>query len=418
MLEKLKSEWDSFAIGIAVFLFHLWHVPAVAAAEISRKGNLAFDFDNDRFLRLWVVSPFPVGANEDYYAVRHALAVLPRLIGVPLVKAGLEAGIVAGGIAAFCAALGSVLAFRIALALGVQRWLALILTALWTLSAVSLLLGVIPETYDLAIVALAWQFLIAIRWTLGQTPSLATRITAAVANFGITITNVVLSGLTELVCRLIRQPLRKAVLGTAGFSAAVAAIGIVLTIISFLAWPVQGIDSSKGAVKQLYWSASSAERTGDRQSAAQVAWTFGAISFVAPPPARYPSGDPENPYLYDMRGHDYGAAGWLAVLGWLGLLALGAVAAAQERQFRPVWIIAALWIAGNIGLHSYWQFRDTLFLYSPHSHIAFFILAIAGARWAQRFAGGAPAYGAAAAAVTLLAALNNLPIYLGLTALN
>jgi hypothetical protein len=39
-----------------------------------------------------------------------------------------------------------------------------------------------------------------------------------------------------------------------------------------------------------------------------------------------------------------------------------------------------VWLAGNIALHSYWQFWDSVFLYSANSHIAFFVMALAGAR--------------------------------------
>jgi hypothetical protein len=417
-IARLRAEWDSALIGVGVFLFHLWHVPAVAGAGIFRKSNLAFDFDIDRFVRLWGTSPFPVRQNEDYYAVRHPLAVLVRLIDRPLVAAGLDAHVAGCGIAAFCAGISALLAFRIALAAGVTRGLAYILTVLWALSAAPLILGVLPESYDLAFIALSCQFLLAIHWTLGRQPALATRIGLAVANFGITITNVVLSGLSELVCRLTRQPWRKAILGTAGFGAAVAVIGVVLAVLSLAVWPSDQIHSSSRAVKQVYWDAASAERTRERQSPAQVAWVFGAVSFVTPPPARYPSGQPTNPYLYDLRGHDYGVTGWIAVAGWLGLLLLGALAAVKDRQLRPVWIIAAGWIAANLALHSYWQFRDTLFLYSPHPHIAFFVLALAGARLAQTRSGGALAYGAAALLVVLFMALNNLPVYLGLASLN
>jgi hypothetical protein len=96
------------------------------------------------------------------------------------------------------------------------------------------------------------------------------------------------------------------------------------------------------------------------------------------------------------------------------------VAAAQDRQFRPVWIVALGWIACNLLLHSYWQFRDAIFLYAAHSHIGFFVLVLAGARWAQdrQSSGNMPngmlAYGGAAALVTVLAAINNLPLYLAL----
>ncbi len=414
---RLRTGWDSCAIGLAVFLFHLWHVPAIARAAIFQKSNLAFDFDINRFVALWGDSPFPTVENESYYATRHPLAVLVRLICRPLVGLGLDAHQAACSVAALTAAISAVLAFRIARAMGLGRCLAAVMTALWVFSTASLFLGVLPETYGLAFIALSLQFLLAIHWSQGREPALAARIAVAVASFGITITNVVLSGLSELICRLSRQSPRKALLGTAGFSAAVTVIGVILGAASLHVWPVDYTEGSKSAMKQIYWDATSAERTTQRQSAAGVTWTFGAIAFVSPAPARFPSGVPDNPYLWDLRGSQYGVTGWIAVLGWLGLLLLGVVAAVRDRELRPVWIIAAVWIALNVGLHTYWQFRDTVFLYSAHSHIGFFVLALAGARWAQR-RGATLIYAGAAALVTVAILLNNLPIYRALAFLD
>ena len=416
---KLRAEWDSWTIGLAVFLFHLSHVPAVARSTVLHKDNIAFDFDTSRFVSLWGVSPFRIDQNAAYYAVRHPLTILARLIGRPLVAVGVEPHVAASAIAALCAALSSVLAFRIARTLGVHRCAAYVLTAMWTFSAAALVLGVLPEAYALALVALSWQMLLAIRWTQGNEPGLAVRIAAAVVNLGITVTNVVLSGLVELVCRMAQQPLRKAVLGTAAFSTAVAAIALAASAASFHIWPVDQIGTSARAAKQLYWSASSADGGATRQSPVDVAWTFGAIAFVAPPVAPYPSGDAVDPYLYDLRGYHYDRVGQLAVFGWLVLLAIGMLAAARDRQMRPFWTIAGAWAAGNIALHSYWQFRQTVFLYAAHSHIAFFVFVLAGARWAQRrHRAYAAAYTVAAGLVTLLLILNNMQLYLALPRLN
>jgi hypothetical protein len=226
---------------------------------------------------------------------------------------------------------------------------------------------------------------------------------------------VVLSGLAELVCRLRTEPVRKAFMGTAGFSVAAGVLAVVLSVASFTAWPIKGVDNPIGVIKQVYWSAAAAETTSVRQPVGDVAWTFGATAFVAPVLARYPSGLPTNPYLWDLRGQTYGAIGWIAVLGWLGLLVLGVVAAARDRELWPIWAIALLWIAGNIGLHSYWQFRDSVFLYAAHSHMAFFLFALAGAKWAQGWRPNAAlAFGGFAALLTLLVALNNLPVYFAL----
>jgi hypothetical protein len=419
-IHKLTNLWGTCFIGIAVLLFHIWNVPAVAGGMIFRKSNLAFDFDIDRFASLWCKIPFQVAQNEDYYAVRHPLAVVVRVACRPMVWAGIDPNTAACGIAAVCAALSSMIAFRIALALGLGRWLAYTFTALWAISTTSILLGVLPETYDLVLIVLSYQLLISIRWIHGRKPALAERIAIAVANFGITITNVMLSALTEFICRLVQQPVRRAILGTVGTGAGVAVIALVLSAASFSVWPVKGIDNSLRAVKQVYWSATSAERTSERQSVGDVAWTFAATSFVAPALAHYPSGEGEdNPYLWDLRGQDYSPVGWTAVMGWLALLLLGLIVVAKDRQLRPIWIIAITWIAGNIALHSYWQFRDSVFLYSANSHIAFFVVALAGARWVQgRSQRGAVAYSAFVALLTLMVALNNVPIYLQLPRLS
>ncbi len=412
-----RAGWDTYVIGLGVFLLHLWHVPAVAAGAIFKKSNLAFDFDINRFAALWGESPFPVHENEGYYATRHPLAILVRLIARPLVATGLDLHVVACAIAALCAALSAVLAFHIALALGLKRGIAWIMTALWVFSTASLVMGVLPETYGLALVAMNAQFLLTTRWLKGNELRMVTRIAVAVASFGITITNVVLSGLAELACRLTKQDIRKALTGTIAFSAIVAVTGVILAAITLHVWPVDHTEGTSNAVKQVYWDATSADRTTQRQSPGAVAWTFGAIGFVAPPAARYPTGVPDNPYLWDFRGHDYSILGWGAVLGWLALLLLGLYAAARDTQLRPLWIVSILWVAGNIALHSYWQFRDTIFLYSPHPHPAFFVLALAGALWAQKRSGGAMLYGCAAALVTLCMALNNLPAWLALATL-
>ncbi|MFZ4748019.1 MAG: hypothetical protein ACOYLK_14210 [Sphingomonas sp.] len=416
---KLRVDWVSWAIGLAVFLFHIWHVPAAAHGAIFQKENLAFDYDIRRFASLWAVTPFPVEQNDAYYAVRHPLVVAVRMLCLPFARNGLDPQTVACGIAAACSGLSSVLAYRIARTLEISCPLAVVLTGLWTFSTTSLLLGVLPETYGLALVALSWQLILALRWSQGDTPSTLVRVASGVVNLGITVTNVVLSGLVELLCRLRHQSADKAVIGAGGFGAAVAAIGLTLSAASFHFWPVDHINSTVASAKQLYWSASAAKDNPKWQSPAEVAWTFGGIAFVAPSVAAYPSGDVTFPYLYDLRGQTYDLLGRMAILGWLILLALGVVAAAKDRRFRPVWILAATWIIANIALHSYWQFRETVFLYAAHSHMAFFIFALAGGRWIQEANRRCRvAYIAVLCLTTTLVIANNIPLYQSLARLS
>jgi hypothetical protein len=400
-------------IGCAVFLFHAVHVSAVARGAIFQKSNLAFDFDINRFVALWCTSPFPESENEAYYAVRHPLAVSLRLICTPLVGVGMDATVAACGIAAICAGLSTTLIYRIARVLDVQPALACAFAILWALSATTLVLGVLPEAYGLALVALTYQFLMTARWVTNHPASVVARIGAAVANFGITVTNVVLSGLSELFCRMDREPLQKALRGSVGFGIAVGIVAVVLSAISLTVWPSQGIDSPTNAAKQLYWSANAYE-AGERQGVANVAWEFAATSFVVPAMAKYPSGVPENPYLWDFRGQNYSLVGWAAVLGWLGLFVYGAAQAAKDKARWPIWAVAAAWIAINIVLHTYWQFRGSIFVYTGHSHPAFLVLALAGASKERN----THMYLALVVLVSLLMAWNNLPGYLALPELN
>jgi hypothetical protein len=389
------------------------HIPAVARGAIFQKSNLAFDFDINRFVNLWCVSPFPRGDNEAYYAVRHPLAISIRLLCMPMVDAGLDSHWAACGIAAVCAALSVVLIFRIARALEIQTPVAIAFALLWSVSATTLVLGVLPEAYGLALVALAYQFLLTVRWVSGRPASLPARMFAAVANFGVTITNVILSGLTELFCRIAREPLRKALYGTAGFSIGAGVLAVALSVASLSLWPSAEIDSPKNAVRQMYWSAA-AYNADQRQDLGNVAWEFGATGFVAPAAARFPTGVPDNPYLWDFRGQNYSASGWAAVAAWLALLAYGIVAAVQDRTRWPLWAVAAAWIAFNIGLHSYWQFRGSVFIYAGHPHIAFLMLALAGAPRARH----AHVYAGLVGLVALLMAINNMPLYLSIPELN
>jgi hypothetical protein len=216
-----------------------------------------------------------------------------------------------------------------------------------------------------------------------------------------------------LCCRIAREPCRSALYRTVGFSLCAAILAGGLSVVSLAIWPSAEVDNPENAVKQMYWSAA-AYSADQRQNLGNVAWEFGATGFVAPPAARFPTAVPDNPYLWDFRGQNYSAVGWAAVTAWLALLAYGIIAAARDRQRWPLWAVAAVWIAFNIGLHSYWQFRGSIFIYAGHPHIAFLMLALAGAPRARAGYG----YAALVGLVALLMAINNMPLYLQLSQLN
>jgi hypothetical protein len=219
--------------------------------------------------------------------------------------------------------------------------------------------------------------------------------------------------LTELICRIAREPWRRALYGTIGFSIGAGALAVVLSAASLGIWPSAEIDSPKNAVKQMYWSAA-AYNADQRQDIGNVAWEFGVTGFVAPAVARFPTGVPGNPYLWDFRGQNYSTAGWVAVAAWLGLLAFGVFAAIRDRKRWPLWAVAGAWVIFNVGLHSYWQFRGSIFLYAGHPHIAFLMLALAGTPRERN----QTLYASIVLLVALLAAINNVPLYLSLAELN
>src|ERR1700742_3522086 len=101
-MTEQKRGPETGLIGLAVLAFQLLHVPAVAKGGLFARDNLAFDFDINRFVQLWGASPFPAVENESYYAARHPLADVLRLICRPLVHAGFDAHIVACSIGAAC----------------------------------------------------------------------------------------------------------------------------------------------------------------------------------------------------------------------------------------------------------------------------------------------------------------------------
>src|SRR5262249_2663412 len=155
---------------------------------------------------------------------------------------------------------------------------------------------------------------------------------------------------------LAHEPVAKALWNTVRFGIIAGLVALVLSVASLMIWPSPDIGNPENAAKQVYWSAASYD-VEQRQNLPNVAWEFGVTSFVAPALGRFPSGVEDNPYLWDLRGQDYGAVGWAAVLGWLALLGFGIFKAAQDRERWPVWACAAIWVAVNILLHSYWQFR-------------------------------------------------------------
>src|SRR5262249_41717768 len=143
--------------------FHALHIPAVAKRAIFQKSNLAFDFDIQRFVGLCCTAPFPEGDNEAYYAVRHPLAVPIRVLCRPLVRSGVGPVIAACLLAALCAAISTALIYRMERVLDLRPMVAAAFAVLWTVSSTTLLLGVLPEAYGLALVALTYQGLLTAR---------------------------------------------------------------------------------------------------------------------------------------------------------------------------------------------------------------------------------------------------------------
>lgn len=114
--------------------------------------------------------------------------------------------------------------------------------------------------------------------------------------------------------------------------------------------------------------------------------------------------------MRDFRAPLYSPIGFAAVAGWSLLLVAGIVCGLRDRGMR--WLTAGMLVtfAFNVLLHTRFQFRLSLFIYTSHVLVLAFGMAAGAARAASRRSGTATAMGAAMLLLFMLVATNNVPV--------
>jgi hypothetical protein len=179
-----------------------------------------------------------------------------------------------------------------------------------------------------------------------------------------------------------------------------------------LAWiyTPEHLGSAKNAAKSLWWAANMV-RT-DTAPLWKVAATYLVYDVVAPVSSFYqlPAGE-DHPML-DFRAFNFAPAGWCAVVLWLAILAAAVASAWQDSSLRKPLAVAGLWLVFNVGLHTLWQYRASVYIYGAHSFPALLVVLALG-HGAAVARGPARALTARVAGGALLALLlvNNLDRY-------
>lgn len=114
--------------------------------------------------------------------------------------------------------------------------------------------------------------------------------------------------------------------------------------------------------------------------------------------------------MRDFRAPLYSAIGSAAVAGWSLLLVSGIVCGLRDRGMRwlTVGLLAAF--AFNVLLHTRFQFRLSLYIYTSHVLVLVFAMAAGLARVASRRPATANAMALAMCLLLLLVGANNLPV--------
>jgi hypothetical protein len=114
--------------------------------------------------------------------------------------------------------------------------------------------------------------------------------------------------------------------------------------------------------------------------------------------------------MRDFRAPLYSPIGLVAVAGWSLLLVSGIGCGLCDRGMRWLTIGLLVAFAFNVLLHTRFQYRLSLFIYTSHVLILAFAMAAGAARAASRRSGTARAMGVAVTSLFILVATNNLPV--------
>lgn len=324
--------------------------------------NLAFDLDPARYVALLVHEDFERGG------VKHPLVVVLRPLAWPLLVAGVApkaaAALVMAGFGA--ATVGVVFLFlrRIAIA----RPEASVLAALFAVSGSQFFSAMIPEAYGPAAFGIACVWLVTVARLRETGRAAVLRYVAAAFVYGITTTNVLQSLIAEALVWLRHRGVVGAVRPMLVFGATLAAILAVLTAVVWYDVMLQALADPLGVIKSVYWQRTKGERTDVLDTALRLL----GYTVVSPAYTVVPIGGGIR--MWDFRTPFFPPLAAAAMLLWHLFWLAGAVAAFANRRTRWLAVGLAATLAANFVFHLDFQFRGSVYLYSPHTHFLVFAL--------------------------------------------
>jgi hypothetical protein len=368
----------AWAVALLVAGVHLLHGLPLAHSVLLHQGyNWLLDYDSSRYLTGWCTTG--VDTLEDLggkFGARHPIASVMRPPCLGLAALVGSPGVALMILTTACAGASAAVAYLLAARFCTHEVDRLLLTAAFSVSAQAMMLAIAPETYGLALLFIGWHLLLVAR--AGDRPlagSLSERV-SALLDAGMTITNGALNVLSSAVTSWGRTGFRAWLLAELRTWLWVAAL--LLAIGAPLAWLFMPgfLTRSAEVPKLLLWSA--AINRGEPASLWAVVQTYLMLDLVAPVATFIDLPPPESHPMLDFRPVGFGATGWVAVTMWTAALAGSLVLGWSERAVRRFLLVLVAWLAANILLHWYWQYRGSVFLYGAHSVFALYALVVVG----------------------------------------
>jgi len=336
--------------------------------------------------------------------IKHPLIVLLRPAVQALMYLGVPPRAAAGLWMAAIGGAGVGLWYLLLRAISVAHVIAIPFALLFAVSATQLFVSMIPEAYGPAGMALIGLWLLTSLRLNAPAATGIWRYVAAFATFGITITNVAQSFIAEYLIWYHNGTLLDAIRRTIGFGIRLALLLVLPLLIVWHSAVWQAIHDPVHFVKSAWWLQTFGEKAGLRP----ILLTFTEYVTVAPDYVWVPIVDGWD--MRDYRAPLYSPIGFAAVAGWSLLLASGIVCGLRDRGMRWLTIGLLVAFAFNVLLHTRFQFRLSLFIYTSHVLILVFALAAGVARAASRRTGTATAMGLAVLLLFVLVGTNNLPV--------
>ncbi len=386
------------AIGSGCGLVYGWLAVLLSQSHYGNVDNLAFDFDARLYLCTYADSPMAMGG------IKHPLIVLLRPVVQVLIALGLPPREAAGLWMATLGGVGVGLWYLFLRANSVAHVIAIPFTLLFAVSATQLFVSMIPEAYGPAGVTLVGLWLLtALRLNAPATGGIW-RYIVAFATFGITITNVAQSFIAEFLVWLRNESLSAAIRRIFWFGIWLSVLLALPLLVVWHAGVWQMLSDPVHWLKSAWWLQTFGEKAGLKP----ILMTFLEYVTVAPDYVWVPIVDGWD--MRDFRAPLYSPIGSAAVAGWSLLLISGVVCGLRDRGMRWLTVGLLMAFAFNVLLHTRFQFRLSLFIYTSHVQVLVFALAAGAARVASRRTGTATGMGLAMLLLFMLVGTNNLPV--------